>query len=281
VARPGLRQHPKFKRLVHLLRQPIPHVLGYLECLWSVAYEHGKAEIGSELDVELSADWPGETGALCKALVDCRFLDDVGDARYAVHDLFDHAPEYVQARARKEAERQKVKHCDYCGSEFRSSEVHARFCSATCRQADYRARHTKHPVTERDEARRHANNGTLRTLRGVTESDGPPAPSPAQPSPHPAPLEEKRTAPPRKPFRPPTPEEVNAYADELGKRIDGGRFVDYYASNGWKVGKNPMRDWRAAVRNWISRDRQDAPRDGPKQSSLLMGMEDFVQGGET
>ena len=34
------------------------------------------------------------------------------------------------------------------------------------------------------------------------------------------------------------------------------RFVDYYTANGWKVGKNPMKDWRAAVRTWERDDRQ-------------------------
>ena len=32
-----------------------------------------------------------------------------------------------------------------------------------------------------------------------------------------------------------------------------GAFIDYYNSNGWKVSKNPMKDWKAAVRNWIRR----------------------------
>jgi len=32
------------------------------------------------------------------------------------------------------------------------------------------------------------------------------------------------------------------------------RFADYYNANGWKVGKNPMKDWKAAVRNWLSRN---------------------------
>ena len=35
--------------------------------------------------------------------------------------------------------------------------------------------------------------------------------------------------------------------------VEADRFFDYYTSNGWKVGKNPMKDWRAAARNWIGR----------------------------
>ena len=48
----------------------------------------------------------------------------------------------------------------------------------------------------------------------------------------------------------PTVDEVTAYCRERGNRVDAQKWVDYYSSNGWKVGKNPMKDWRAAVRTW-------------------------------
>ena len=51
-------------------------------------------------------------------------------------------------------------------------------------------------------------------------------------------------------FIAPTLEEVQAYCQERGNTVDPERFIDYYSSNGWKVGKNPMKDWRAAVRTW-------------------------------
>lgn len=60
-------------------------------------------------------------------------------------------------------------------------------------------------------------------------------------------------------FTPPTVEEVSSYCKESGYSIDAQRFVDFYASKGWMVGKNKMSDWRAAVRNWFNRDRKDAP----------------------
>lgn len=47
-------------------------------------------------------------------------------------------------------------------------------------------------------------------------------------------------------FYPPTVDEVRAYCIEKGYTVDADRFVDYYTSNGWKVGKNPMKDWKAA-----------------------------------
>lgn len=66
----------------------------------------------------------------------------------------------------------------------------------------------------------------------------------------------------RKRFTPPTPEEVMDYAFEKGLSIDAEKFCDYYESNGWKVGRNPMKDWRAAVRNWAKRSEMDKPRSG-------------------
>lgn len=54
----------------------------------------------------------------------------------------------------------------------------------------------------------------------------------------------------RKQFIPPTVEEVSAYCQERGNGIDANRFVDYYESRGWLIGKNKMKSWKAAVRTW-------------------------------
>lgn len=61
--------------------------------------------------------------------------------------------------------------------------------------------------------------------------------------------------PPRSRFAPPTVDQVKAYCSENGYTLDADRFVDYYASNGWRVGKNPMKDWKAAVRNWATKEK--------------------------
>lgn len=54
----------------------------------------------------------------------------------------------------------------------------------------------------------------------------------------------------RSPFQKPSLEEVAAYCRERGNNIDPEAFIAHYDSNGWMVGRNPMRDWRAAVRTW-------------------------------
>jgi len=51
-------------------------------------------------------------------------------------------------------------------------------------------------------------------------------------------------------FKKPTVEEIFEYCRERGSTVDPERFYDYYESNGWKAGRNPMKDWKAAVRNW-------------------------------
>lgn len=51
-------------------------------------------------------------------------------------------------------------------------------------------------------------------------------------------------------FTKPTLEQVKQYCIERNNNVDCDRFVNYYESNGWKVGKSPMKDWKAAVRNW-------------------------------
>lgn len=55
-------------------------------------------------------------------------------------------------------------------------------------------------------------------------------------------------------FCPPTVEEVTRYCESRGSRVDPQRFVDYYAARGWRAGSSPMRDWKAALRTWDSRD---------------------------
>lgn len=113
MARPGLLNHRKFRRLCDSLALPEPYVLGLLECLWSVAYEAGDELVGDARDVELACRWPGERGMLASALASAGgehsagFVEEVPGQPgiFRVHDLFDHAPEYVRRRAQREEAR--------------------------------------------------------------------------------------------------------------------------------------------------------------------------------
>lgn len=84
---------------------------------------------------------------------------------------------------------------------------------------------------------------------------------------------EESAAPPTrsKRFIPPAVDEVSAYCQERGNSVDPQRFVDYYSSNGWMVGKNKMKDWKAAVRTWEQKDKQYG-RQAPKSSNPFLDM---------
>ena len=58
----------------------------------------------------------------------------------------------------------------------------------------------------------------------------------------------------RSKFAPPSIEEVKAYCKERGNGVDAEHWHDFYTSKNWMVGKNKMKDWRAAVRTWERRE---------------------------
>lgn len=71
----------------------------------------------------------------------------------------------------------------------------------------------------------------------------------------------------RESFVKPTLDELRAYIFENGFSVDPERFLDYYDSNGWKVGKSRMKDWKKAVNNWQrnekpKKDGMDYPKEG-------------------
>lgn len=67
-------------------------------------------------------------------------------------------------------------------------------------------------------------------------------------------------------FVPPSLEEVSAYCRERGGKVDPVVWMDHYTSNGWKVGPNPMKDWKAACRTWEHRRGNGSHRPEPSAS---------------
>lgn len=190
MARPGLDRHVKFRRLVRILGEPRPHVRGYLELLWETAYENGQPVIGDTEAVEAAAEYPGEPGRLCDALLSCggtgrvgfiEIATDVTDCdgtsvtsvaqpshpsspvMFQVHDLFDHCPEYVTSRASREDERRKEKVCEHCGTVYRKSDPRSKYCSENCRKTHWR------------DGSRDGSDGSRRI---ATDDDGTPTPTP-------------------------------------------------------------------------------------------------------
>lgn len=60
-------------------------------------------------------------------------------------------------------------------------------------------------------------------------------------------------------FQKPTAIQVAEYGKSIGYNIDGERFIDFYTSKGWLVGKTPMKDWKACVRTWKKADEKQSP----------------------
>ena len=67
-------------------------------------------------------------------------------------------------------------------------------------------------------------------------------------------------------------DDVREYCFERGNSIDPQRFVDYYTSNGWMVGKNKMKDWKAAVRTWEQKEKSYSRSAAPKNSNPFLDM---------
>ncbi len=72
--------------------------------------------------------------------------------------------------------------------------------------------------------------------------------------------EKKADKLPRTRFVSPSVEEVFDYCQERRNGVDAQRFVDFYASKGWKIGKETMKDWKAAVRTWERREQPGSIR---------------------
>lgn len=60
----------------------------------------------------------------------------------------------------------------------------------------------------------------------------------------------------RQKFVKPTKQQVEEYCRELNVTFDADKFIDYYESKGWYVGKSPMKDWKATLRNWLRQERK-------------------------
>lgn len=70
-----------------------------------------------------------------------------------------------------------------------------------------------------------------------------------------------------KKFTPPTLQEIQDYVKERKSPVDAEKFFDFYESNGWMVGKNRMKDWKAAFRNWERSQRQETTAKGRQETT--------------
>lgn len=75
-------------------------------------------------------------------------------------------------------------------------------------------------------------------------------------------------------FAPPSLEDVRSYCSERGNSIDAQQFIDFYESKDWMVGKNKMKDWRACVRTWETRQKNNPqPQPEAKPRTVMHQMQ--------
>jgi hypothetical protein len=79
----------------------------------------------------------------------------------------------------------------------------------------------------------------------------------------------------RKRFEPPTIEQITEYGATLNPPFTrAAAFLAYYESNGWRVGKNPMKSWQSAVRSWHAKDIEAGTK--PKFFRNTIGSDDYT-----
>lgn len=84
-----------------------------------------------------------------------------------------------------------------------------------------------------------------------------------EPQPEEKPAQEiQQEKPKRKNFVKPTVEEIAAFCKEKKYTVNAQQFFNYYESNGWKIGRNAMKSWQAAVQNWNTRDKANKKATG-------------------
>lgn len=77
-------------------------------------------------------------------------------------------------------------------------------------------------------------------------------------------------------FAPPTIEEIFLYCSERKNKVDAERFFNFYESKGWMVGKNKMKDWKAAVRTWEKSDKQAPEKSYYREDDMPDGWDDVL-----
>jgi hypothetical protein len=229
MARPGLRKHPKFLLLRELLRVSEAQVLGHLEILWETAYESGKAEVGTPRQVELAAGWGGKSGRFFQAALDCGgdgepgFIELIQEkpGRYQIHDLYDHAPDYVKKRMEREQERMRK------GKTLSDLRSEAGKVSANKRQ--------QMKITCSEDFNKRQQTAT--NVQHMSTNGATPAPAPA-------PKEEDPLKPPRGQRRKPKTEEpeIPEVMRSHGFPEAWAQWLSHRSENGWKIGPTGKRN---------------------------------------
>lgn len=220
----GTLTHRKTRRLATALGMPPCCALGVVEALWHVTAEQCPCgDIGRMTNRDIADEifFDGDPDKLVAALVESGFIDECKRHRLLIHDWKHHAD---QATKRKVGRMGETIIEGPCNAEVTVSHNGV--------------------MSSHDESR--------------LAMTGPPVPVPV-PEPVPPYPPEGEVRKPRKQFQKPTIDEIAAYCEQRRNGVAPQKFFDFYESKGWKVGKNAMVDWKAAVRNWEGNNGTRAP----------------------
>ena len=241
--------HPKVRKIIRRCGYEAFYGLIKLYSIAGRMYIDGLLK-GFDLDdIEDLADWHGESGLFGSTLLDVCLIDETEEGYY-LHDWEEHQPWII-------------------GSEERSEKA-KKAAEARWNKGENSQNDAQNADSMQDACNEHAN-GNAKPMQVACSSDAPsPSPTPTYSN---TPLDSKESCPPkgkRPRFVKPSIDEVSGYCREQGYSVDAEQFVAYYDSNGWKVGRNPMKDWKRALVSWEKRKANDraSPPGKPSQRTL-------------
>lgn len=214
-------RHRKFKGLARQLKISIPQAIGHMHILWHNAIEQAEDGDLSSWTVGAiaeSASWEGSEEEFLKATQDNQLMDG-----QKIHDWLDYAGKYLTSKYKtSNPDRLHLIWAKF--DKTYGKEVNRN--SLELPKVSLKAPHITLPNLP--------NNTNQRTIvpRGT---------------------EKKSSA--TQQFQKPTFDDVQSYCAERGNGIKPQAFLAFYESNGWRVGKNPMKNWKAAVVTWENKER--------------------------
>lgn len=260
--------HRKRKKLIKLLGAG---ATDYILDLWlrtALERPDGAFSGMDALDIALMAGWPGDPEKFCEDLQLAGFLDMRADRVFVLHDWAEHQPWVVGSEERRSSAR-KAANIRHHGSAEGKHADHAGQGAAGPGAQKMPEEGSKSALTMQVACAPHMGSNAGGIQAASAPHTGSNAPSLSSSST----LKGKKTPPERatalsspgggertgeaKRFSRPTLEQVARYCTERGNGIDPQVFMNHYTANGWRIGKSPMKDWKAAVRTWEAKRLHD------------------------
>lgn len=223
-----LARHPKLLQFAASLEVSENEAIGIIHKLWWWALDYaedgdiGKYPLGA---ISMACGYH-DPDRFMDALISAGFVDVVGE-HTLIHDWWDYAGKFFRARyGRKKSSLQRLRE-------------HMRDLYSSETEEFPQGQPDKDPDPDPKQ-----------------EPEQEPEPEQKEPKQQEQPKPATETKPKSTRFVKPTLSEVTAYCTERKNGIDPQQFLDYYESKGWMIGKNKMKNWKAAIRTWENR-RQD------------------------